>query len=540
MMPAAREPLRSWFYRPWLLAMCAAVLSAALLLAASLGIAMHEAQLRESEQMNAQGQRFLERLEQLFGQLREGLDVLEAQPLRECSPEMVVTLQQISFSYRFIYEAAYIDAAQACTNWPLQDNLAVMRPPDIRGPTYSYWLNTSTEPNENRAALMLGRGNFRVATSRGHLTDMVDLPANSSLMVVLDHGSRAIPVLGPALEWPPTEPWPPTGRSPLLVTQDQLIYRMPTSNPEYQMVLVTPRTNMRREIFEGWWWLLPSSLVLAVFIGGLAFQLAGQRQSLGAELQGALRRGELQVLYQPIFDLRTRQCVGAEALLRWRRPDGTLTSPDLFIPMAENTGQIRPITDFVLQRLLEQLGHLLRANPQLYISVNLAACDVMVPRIGKVMARLLALHRVAARQIAFEVTERGLIDVVVARHNLQALRDVGHQVLIDDFGTGYCSLAYLQTLPVDYLKIDKAFIDALGHDAASSGVAPHIIRMAHALQLKVIAEGIEFEDQALLLSSEGVRFGQGWLFAHALSAVQFIDLITRGRRLGPRRLDDGA
>lgn len=206
--------------------------------------------------------------------------------------------------------------------------------------------------------------------------------------------------------------------------------------------------------------------------------------------------------------------------------------------MAENTGQIRPITDFVLQRLLEQLGHLLRANPQLYISVNLAACDVMVPRIGKVMARLLALHRVAARQIAFEVTERGLIDVVVARHNLQALRDVGHQVLIDDFGTGYCSLAYLQTLPVDYLKIDKAFIDALGHDAASSGVAPHIIRMAHALELKVIAEGIEFEDQALLLSSEGVRFGQGWLFAHALSAVQFIDLITRGRRLGPRRLDD--
>jgi sensor c-di-GMP phosphodiesterase-like protein len=538
MMPAVREPLRSWFYRPWLLAMCAAVLSAALLLAASLGVAMHEAQLRESEQMNAQGQRFLERLEQLFGQLREGLDVLEAQPLRECSPDMLVTLQQISFSYRFIYEAAYVDVSQACTSWPHQDNLAVMRPPDIRGPTYSYWLNTSTEPNENRAALMLGRGNFRVATSRGHLTDMVDLPANSSLMVVLDQGTRAVPVLGPALGWPPTEPWPPKGRSLLHVTEDQLIYRMPTTNPEYQLVLVTPRYNMQREMFESWWWLLPSSLVLAIFIGGLTFQLARQRQSLGAELQGALRRGELQVLYQPIFDLRTRQCVGAEALLRWRRPDGSLTSPELFIPMAENTGQIRPITDFVLQRLLEQLGHLLRANPHLYISVNLAACDVMVPRIGKVMARLLALHRVAARQIAFEVTERGLIDVVVARHNLQALRDVGHQVLIDDFGTGYCSLAYLQTLPVDCLKIDKAFIDALGHDAASSGVAPHIIRMAHALQLKVIAEGIEFEDQAVLLSSEGVHFGQGWLFAQALSAVQFIDLITCGRRVNSRRVDD--
>ena len=93
---------------------------------------------------------------------------------------------------------------------------------------------------------------------------------------------------------------------------------------------------------------------------------------------------------------------------------------------------------------------------------------------------------------------------------------------------------------MDCLKIDKAFIDALGHDAASSGVAPHIIHMAQALDLKVIAEGIELESQAQLLSSEGVKFGQGWLFAHALSAVQFIELITRGRRLAGRRMDDEA
>lgn len=540
MMPAARETLHSWLHRPWFLAMIAAALSATLLLLGSLGVALHQVQQRESKQMNAQGERFLERLEQLFGQLREGLDELEAQPLRGCNVEMVTKLQQVSFSYRFVYEAAYIDAIQSCSNRPHQDTLSAVQPPDIKGPTYSYWLNTSTEPNENRAALMLGRGNFRVATSRGHLTDMVDLPPGSSLLVVLDHGTRAVPVLGAPQPWPPIEPWPPVSRDALLVTQDQLIYRMSTKNPEYQLVLMTPRTNLQVEMTSAWRWLLPMSLLLAIFIGWLVLLSARQRQSLGGELQGALRRGELQVLYQPIFDLRSRQCVGAEALLRWRRPDGTLTSPDLFIPMAENTGQIRQITDFVLQRLLEQLGKLLRANPQLYISVNLAACDVMVPRVGQVMARLLALHRVAARQIAFEVTERGLIDVVVARDNLQALRDLGHQVLIDDFGTGYCSLAYLQTLPVDYLKIDKAFIDALGHDAASSGVAPHIIRMAHALELKVIAEGIEFEAQALLLSSEGVNYGQGWLFAHALSAVQFIELITRGRRLTTRRLDDDA
>lgn len=538
MMVATRETLRSWFYRPWFLAMIAAVLSASLLIAGGLFVAMRQVEQSESQEMNAQGERFLARLEQLFGQLRESLDDLEAQPLRSCDDEMIATLQQVTFNYRFVYEAAYMDASRICSNRPRQEGLSVVRAPDIKGPTYSYWLNTTTEPDENRAALMLGRGNFRVATSRGHLTDMVDLSPGSSLLVVLDHGTRAIPVLGTEQTWPLAEHWPPKSHNALQVTHTRLIYRMPTDNPEYQLVLITPRTGMH--IPAIWWWMIPVCLVAGAIVGFLTFLLVRQRQSLDAELHGAIRRGELQVLYQPIFDLDSRNCVGAEALLRWRRPDGTLTSPDLFIPMAENTGQIRQMTDFVLQRLLEQLGQLLRANPQLYISVNLAACDVMVPRIGQVMARLLTLHRVAARQIAFEVTERGLIDVVVARENLQALRDVGHQVLIDDFGTGYCSLAYLQTLPVDCLKIDKAFIDALGHDAASSGVAPHIIHMAQALDLKVIAEGIELESQAELLSSEGVKFGQGWLFAHALSAVQFIELITRGRRLAARRLDDEA
>lgn len=538
MMAAARKTLRNWFHRPWFLAMLAAALSAALLLAGSLGLSLRQVQLRESEQMNAQGERFLERLEQLFGQLREGLDDLEAQPLRGCDMNMLTTLQQVSFNYRFVYEAAYIDKTQFCSNRPHQEALSAIRPPDIKGPTYSYWLNTSTEPDENRAALMLGRGNFRVATSRGHLTDMVDLSPGSSLLVILDHDTRAVPVLGAPQAWPLTEPWSPFSNEPLQITRTRLIYRMPTNNPEYQLVLISPRTRMSLPAL--WWWLVSASLLVGLSIGTAVYLLARQRQSMGGELQGALKRGELQVLYQPIFDLRSRLCVGAEALLRWRRPDGTLTSPDLFIPMAENTGQIRQITDFVLQRLLEQLGQLLRANPQLYISVNLAACDVMVPRVGEVMARLLALHRVAARQIAFEVTERGLIDVAVARQNLQALRDAGHQVLIDDFGTGYCSLAYLQTLPVDCLKIDKAFIDALGHDAASSGVAPHIIRMAHALHLTVIAEGIEHEAQVMLLMSEGVNYGQGWLFAQALSAMQLIELMTRGRRLAPRRIDDEA
>lgn len=539
-MLIAQTRFRIHLSHPWLLALLAALLSAAVFLFGSFGLAMHQARQNESLQMNAQGERFLVRLEQLFGQLRAGLDQLEQQPLRRCSPEMVGRLREVISSNRFIYEAAYVGDARTCSSWPRPRVLRELREPDIRGPTYDYWLNTSTQPDDNLAALVMGRGDFRVSTSRGHLTDVVDLPAGGSLLVVLDNGTRAIPVLGPAQAWPPVENWSPDNATTLITTANQLIYRMPTQSPEYQLVLITPRTDLQVKITGAWWLLVPASLLMSLCIAALVLQLMQQRKSLGAELSGALRRGELKVLYQPIFNLETGLCAGAEALVRWRRPDGTLTSPDLFIPLAENTGQIRQITDFVLQQSLEKLGPLLRANPHLYVSVNLAACDVIAPRIGRVTARLLALHKVAARQIAFEVTERGLIDVVVARNHLQMLRDRGHQILIDDFGTGYCSLAYLQTLPVDCLKIDKAFIDALGHDAASSGVAPHIIRMAHALQLRVIAEGIEFESQAHLLKSEGVVYGQGWLFARPLTATRFCELVTGGRRGAGRRKDDVA
>ncbi|MEE4374443.1 EAL domain-containing protein [Pseudomonas alliivorans] len=538
-MLIASTRLRTTLSRPWLLALLAALLSATMMLTGSLALVLQQARQTESQQMNAQGERFLVRLEQLFSQLRSGLDQLEHQPLRRCSPEMLGRLREVISSNRFIYEAAYVGDARSCSSWPRKRLLAETRTPDIRGPTYDYWLNTSAQPDDNLAALVMGRGDFRVSTSRGHLTDVVDLPPGRSLLVVLDNATRAIPVLGPAQIWP-VPGWDTGGSEPLIITETQLIYRMATQSPEYQLVLITPRNGLLGDMTGAWWLLVPASLLVSLCVGALTFQMLRQRKSLGAELTGALRRAELKVLYQPIFNLGTRQCVGAEALVRWHRPDGTLTSPDLFIPLAENTGQIRQITDFVLQQTLEQLGPLLRANPQLYISVNLSACDVMSARIGRVTARLLALHKVPARQIAFEVTERGLIDVVVARNHLQTLRDRGHQVLIDDFGTGYCSLAYLQTLPVDGLKIDKAFIDALGYDAASSGVAPHIIRMAHALQFKVIAEGIEFESQAALLKSEGVIFGQGWLFARPLTAARFVERVTGGRRSATRRRNDVA
>lgn len=525
-MPPPRLPrLRRALFRPWPAALLASLLGALLFGASGLWLANLQAQRAEAERLQAQGQRFLQRLEQVFGQLGEALDQLEQQPLRGCDLAMVETLRRVVFQHRFVYEAAFIGGNQRCSSSPRRSSLGPERPADLQGKRQRYWLNTSAQPDDDLAALVVGRGYFRLSTSRGHLLDMVELPPGGSLLIEPRGAGQALPVLGLPPTWPLAADWPQ--HQALLLTEERLAYRMPTRSPDFDLVLVADRSALRQRLREGLWGWLPAALLLALLGGAIAYHQVSYRLSLGGSLPAALRRRALRVRYQPIFDLASRRCVGAEALVRWRRADGRLLGPDHFIPMAESSGQIREITDYVLEQVLVQLGDFLREHPQLYVSINLAACDVAEPRIGALAARLLLQYRVTAGQIAFEVTETGLTDVQAAKGVLAQLRATGHRILIDDFGTGYSSLAYLQELPADVLKIDKSFVDALGQDAASSGVAPHIIRMAHELQLKVVAEGIEHEAQALFLAERGAQCGQGWLFAKPLTARQLRQLVGR-------------
>lgn len=179
----------------------------------------------------------------------------------------------------------------------------------------------------------------------------------------------------------------------------------------------------------------------------------------------------------------------------------------------------------MIRQVLQEQGELLRQHPQLYISVNLAAADLVEARFPAEAQAALQAAGVPPAQLVYEVTERGLVDPQRAVAVLEPLRQAGHRIAIDDFGSGYSSLSYLQQLPVDVLKIDKSFVDALGTEAASSPVAPHIIAMARAraraLGLKVIAEGVEQVEQARLLAELGAQIGQGWLFAKPLSAEAF-------------------
>lgn len=222
------------------------------------------------------------------------------------------------------------------------------------------------------------------------------------------------------------------------------------------------------------------------------------------------------------MELKTGICVGAEALVRWRRPDGTLVRPDLFVPLAEESGLIMPITDQVIDAVIADLRKVLVEDRTLHIAINLCADDIKSGRVLAVIASKLQHTDIRPEQIWLEATERGFIDINAAKVTLAEARQHGHSVAIDDFGTGYSSLQYLQGLPLDALKIDKSFVDTVGKDTATSSVTSHIIGMAKALGLFTVAEGIEAEDQRDYLEGQGVDFGQGWLFAKALPASEFL------------------
>ncbi|MCS5956547.1 EAL domain-containing protein [Klebsiella variicola subsp. variicola] len=243
-------------------------------------------------------------------------------------------------------------------------------------------------------------------------------------------------------------------------------------------------------------------------------------------LQRALSCRQLRLHYQPIIDIKNNRCVGAEALLRWPGFDGPVMNPAEFIPLAENEGMIAQITDYVVDELFYEMGEFLASHPQLYVAINLSASDFHSARLISQISEKAHSYAVCIGQIKIEVTERGFIDVAKTTPVIQAFREAGYEIAIDDFGTGYSNLHNLHALNVDILKIDKTFVDTLTTNNTSHLIAEHIIEMARGLRLKTIAEGVETPEQVSWLYKRGVQFCQGWLFAKAMPAREFMQWLA--------------
>lgn len=258
---------------------------------------------------------------------------------------------------------------------------------------------------------------------------------------------------------------------------------------------------------------MPVGLLIGLLLAVLVSWVTWRQASMPAMIRAALRQNELHMVYQPVVELSTGRWVGLEALIRWRRPDGSMVPPDVFIPVAERYGLIGALTAWVVQRVLSETRDLLMADPAFHVAINVAGDDLLNERFLHGLKALVARHGVAPSQLICEITERVFMDTAQVGGQVHELRALGMQVAIDDFGTGYSSLSCLTQLELDYLKIDKTFVDPIGTGSVTVHVVGHIIALAQSLQLRMIAEGVETQVQADYLRAQGVQLAQGWLFA---------------------------
>ncbi len=255
-----------------------------------------------------------------------------------------------------------------------------------------------------------------------------------------------------------------------------------------------------------------------------------RRLTLMSELRHAIERNELELYYQPKVSIQTGLLYGAEALVRWHHPNHGFISPDEFIPMAERTRMIKPLTLWVLKEAFKQCAGWRKQGKELIVSVNLSAKDLHDPELPDLIAGVAASTRVNPEWIVLEITEGSvMIEPEATLNILRRLDEMGYQLSIDDFGTGYSSLAYLKQMPLAELKIDRSFVQDLMENESDDVIVNATINLAHNLKLHVTAEGVETEEIYDRLKDYGCDIAQGYLISKPISAKAFNEWMEEGR-----------
>jgi sensor c-di-GMP phosphodiesterase-like protein len=266
-----------------------------------------------------------------------------------------------------------------------------------------------------------------------------------------------------------------------------------------------------------------SALIFAL----IAFGARRSGDDPRAELEQAIRNGELVPYYQPIVDLTTARVVSAEVLVRWRKPNGTLVPPVQFIPLAESSGLIVELTRSLMRRVCAEAGAAIGARPNFRIGFNLSAQHFVDERVVEDVRTIFSASPIALNQVLLEVTERQALDnLAMARRVIAALQELGVHVGIDDLGTGHSGLSYMLKLGVDFIKIDKMFVDALDTERYSATIIETLVGLARDMRMDIIAEGVETFEQVQSLRDRGIRKAQGYAFAPPLPGSSFLQLLA--------------
>ncbi|MNC04704.1 putative membrane protein YjcC [compost metagenome] len=494
-----------------------AVLAAAVPIAVMVYATWDRAVSVEQQRLHAIAERSLRRTEVSYQEALAALKSAEATVLPPCGAEHILRMQTLVMTTPSSDQMGYFEGGKLrCTSWgPFLRDVDQPTPDHVTSDGVGITVDVRPEAAGRRPMLSIMYGPYDVLVDPRRFVDVIVDPDVRLALAspdgrLLTQQDGMDPTL---LQQLLREPGEGLDRNTLYAS---------ARSGEWLAITTAPRTALAATFRQQAWLFVPLGLLMAAAGAGLVIWLSRRRLSMRGELGIAIRRRELYLHYQPIIELDTGICVGAEALVRWQRPDGTQVRPDLFIPLAEEAGMIAAITDLVIENVVADMRELLAEDRSAHIAINLAAEDISSGRALKVISQRMAGSGILPQQIWLEATEHGFLDIDRARTMLAAARRAGHSVAIDDFGVGYSSLQYLQQLPLDALKIDKSFIDAIGTESATSPVTPHIIGMARELGLWLVAEGVETEAQLAYLHSQHVQFGQGWLFSRPLPRDEFI------------------
>ena len=238
------------------------------------------------------------------------------------------------------------------------------------------------------------------------------------------------------------------------------------------------------------------------------------RQRLEHDLRLAIANQELSLVYQPLVQTKSREVVGFETLLRWKHQKRGLVPPSVFIPIAEECGQILQIGEWVLHQACKEASSWKR---HLNIAVNVSAVQLHSPQFVQITREILKQTKLPPSRLELEITETALIrDPDIALSTIRQLKEIGVRIAMDDFGTGYAALGMLKQSPAGIVKIDRTFIRALPDSTSDTGVIRAVIAISRNLNMDSLAEGIETTQQLLWLRESGCRYGQGFLFSHAV------------------------
>lgn len=494
-----------------------APLGTAIPLTATLLLSWEMATSQQEEKLAQVADEALARTLAIFEDTRSALRTLAASDYEPCSPEYMKQMRELAIDSPATENLGFIrNGIVHCNLWGVAQQRIPRAPADVILPDgIGLSVNYRSIFNERHPMMVL------------HLGDNTAMIDQIRFILPYHEPSVRIHLTSPggialATSWDRIGNPPPAGADKIVAHRE---------GGGWSVTAIEPRLGLLEHVHTAKYILLPISIFLAGLFAGLAVWLSYRRLSPRGELAQAMGNREFFAHYQPIIELATGRCVGGEALLRWRRPDGRLVRPDLFVPLAEETGIIQPMTDQLIETVGNDLGDLLRREPHMHIAINLCAADISTGRILPVLEKKLKDADIDPQRIWLEATERGFVDIEGARRTLAELRRRGHMTAIDDFGTGYSGLKYLQRLPVDALKIDKSFVDAIGTEAPTRHVTEHIIAMARELRLHIVAEGVETEAQATYLRDHKVELAQGWLFARAMPANEFIAFCKNNRAL---------